>query len=360
MGAFKARKYPVGYQYLIGLVSILVVATSCYFLVEYIGYKVVALLLLLLVSIMAMLFDILPVLFTAVLSAIIWNFFFIPPKFTWRISTPEDALLLSMYFVVALINAVLTFKIREFEKRARDKEERENTIKLYDSILSSLSHELRTPISTIIGSIDTIKSNSDKLSADSRNELYQEIETAGYRLNRQVENLLSMSRLEAGVLKPKLDWCDVNELVYTVINANKDDAQNHTVRFEANEKLPLYKLDSGLTEQVLHNLLHNALQHTPPQSIITITVSAYGLGCCLVINDNGPGFPEEEIKRVFDKFYRLPKSPAGGTGLGLSIAKAFVEAQQGKIQLENLVAGGAQFTIYIPAESSPFNEIPHE
>lgn len=360
MRAYKAKKYPVAYQYLISLGSILVTAVSCYFLVAFIGYRVVALLLLLMVSISAMLFDILPVLVTAVVSAFIWNFFFIPPILTWHIGTPEDMLMFLMYFVIALINAVLTFKIREFEQKARDKGERENTIKLYDSILNSLSHELRTPIATIIGSIDTIKNNTYKISETNRNELYHEIEVAGNRLNRQVENLLNMSRLQAGVLQPKLDWCDVNELMHSVINLNSDEAQQHTVVFDANEKLPLFKFDSGLVEQILHNILHNALQHTPANTTIAILIRPYDKGCRFTIADNGPGFPEREIALVFDKFYRLQQSPTGGTGLGLSIAKAFAQAHKGDIYLQNIPSGGAQFTIDIPAETSTFNEIKNE
>lgn len=360
MRAYKARRYPVVYQYLICLALILVTSICCYFLVGLIGYKVVALILLLMVSISAMLFEILPVLLTAVLSALIWNFLFIPPTLTWHIGTPEDMLMFLMYFVIALINAVLTFKIREYEQKARDREEREKTIKLYDSILNSLSHELRTPIATIIGSIDTIKNNTFKISETNRNELYHEIEVAGYRLNRQVENLLNMSRLQAGVLQPKLDWCDVNELMHSVINMNSDDAQRHKVIFEANEKLPLFKFDSGLVEQILHNILHNALQHTPAHTIITMEATPYQKGCRFVIADNGPGFPEGEIALVFDKFYRLQQSATGGTGLGLSIAKAFAQAHKGDIYLKNIPTGGAMFTIDIPAETSTFNEIEHE
>ena len=149
------------------------------------------------VSVLAMLFDILPVLITAILSALVWNYFFIPPIGTFHIGKPEDVLIFLMYFVIAMINTVLTFKIRQFEKKARDKEEKENTIRLYDTLLNSLSHELRTPISAIIGSVDTLEENNKRLSEENRKLLISEIKIAGLRLNRQVENLLSISRLEA-------------------------------------------------------------------------------------------------------------------------------------------------------------------
>lgn len=360
MNQFKTGKYPLTNQYLISISSITLIAVISFFSVDFIGYRVVALILLLAVSIIAMLFDIFPVLFTALFSALIWNFFFIPPILTFHVGTPEDVLMFLMYFVVALINAVLTFKIREYERRARDEEGKEKTITLYNTLLNSLSHELRTPISTIIGAIDTIKDIETKITDSNKNELYSEIEIAGFRLNRQVENLLNMSRLEAGILKPNLDWNDVNELIFTVIQNNKGDAENHTIVFEPNENLPLFKIDNGLVEQILHNIIHNALQHTPGRTIIKIEVKRIMENCQITISDNGAGFPENEINNVFDKFYRLSNTSAGATGLGLSIVKGFTEALGGKIHLENIKKGGAKFIIEIPAATSSIIPLDNE
>ncbi len=164
-----------------------------------------------------------------------------------------------MYFVVALINAVLTFKIRQFERKKRDEEEKTQTIKLYNTLLNSLSHELRTHIATIIGAIDTINDSENHLSESNKKELYSEIEIAGFRLNRQVENLLNMSRLEAGTLKPTFDWFDLNELVFNTIKQNQETINHHNIVFEPNENLPLIKIDGGFVEAILHNLIHNAI-----------------------------------------------------------------------------------------------------
>ena len=349
-------------QYIISLAFISLTVIACYSLIKLIDYRVVALILLLAVSILAMLYDIFPVLSAAILSALIWNFLFIPPTLTFHIGTPEDGLLFLMYFVIALINIVLTSKIRSFERKVRDKGAREKTIRLYNTLLNSLSHELRTPISTIIGAIDTIKENNSKLSDRNKKDLFDEIEIASVRLNRQVENLLSMSRLEAGVLQPKLDWCDINELIFAVIKNNKESAINHNVQFDPNDQLPLFKIDRGLLEQVLNNILHNALQYTPLNSTIVISVSWKNDRCQIILSDNGKGVPPNEIHYVFDKFYRLPQTSTGGTGLGLSIAKGFTEALNGTIKLENLNnGGGAKFTIEIPAEVSTItNELTNE
>lgn len=360
MDPFKVRKYRLSTQYVTSLLLVTIISIFSYFFTDLIGYRVVALLLLLAVSILAMLFDIFPVLVSAILSALIWNYFFIPPTLTFTISSAEDTLLFLMYFVVATINSVLTFKIRSFQKRASEKEEKEKAIKLYNTLLNSLSHELRTPISTIIGAIDTIKENEDRLSDENKTELFNEIEIAGFRLNRQVENLLSMSRLEARVLKPSPDWCDVNELIHSIIKDNKEEALNHFIKFEANENLPLFKFDRGILEQVLQNIYHNALQYTPANSTISIEVFHQKENCVFVISDNGPGIPEKELAMVFDKFYRMPQTFAGGTGLGLSIAKGFTEALGGAIKLSNQKEGGAKFIVSVPAESSSINRLKHE
>lgn len=345
---------------MVSISLIILASVICYFSVDFIGYRVVALILLLVVSILAMLFDIFPVLITAFLSALIWNFFFIPPTLTFHSGTPEDALMFLMYFVVALINAVLTFKIRESERKTRNQEEREKSIKLLNTLLNSLSHELRTPIATIIGAIDTIKDKETNLSEENKNELYSEIETASFRLNRQVENLLSMSRLEAGILKPNFDWVDVNEVIFAVIKDNIDEARNNKIEFEPHEYLPLFKLDRGLLEQVLHNILHNAVQHSPYGTTVEIKVDNIPNKCEITIEDNGNGFPENEIDLVFDKFYRLKNSATGGTGLGLSIAKGFTESLGGTLKLENKRMGGAKFTVVIPSETSLINHLENE
>jgi len=347
----RTRYYSKKKQYLISLLLILLSSIICFFLVKFIGYGAVALILLMVVSLNAILFDIYPVLVSALLSALIWNFFFIPPTMTFHIGTPEDALMFLMYFVIASISAVLTFAIRESDKKQQEEVEKVKAIALYNTLLNSLSHELKTPIATIIGAIDTIKDNLDNLSKENREALYTEIETAGFRLNRQVENLLNMSRLEAGFIQPRKDWCDVNEMVFASLRRNREEVHEHSVLFEPNEELPLFKLDSGLLEQVLHNILHNALQHTPADSTIIIEATNEDDSCKIIIEDNGQGFPPDEWESVFYKFYRLNEA-IGVTGLGLSIVKGFVASMGGTIHLENKKEGGARFTIRIPAETS--------
>ena len=269
-----------------------------------------------------------------------------------------------MYFLIASVSATLTYKIRQISKIAREEEEKASTVKLYNALLNSLSHELRTPIATIIGATDNILNDRNKLSEQHKLELTTEISAASFRLNRQVENLLNMSRLESGFLKARKDWCDLNELIHSTINQLDDVLKRHIVRTAFDSDLPLVKLDFGLMQQALNNLLTNAAIYTPEGSIILINVNIRKEvkkdTLIISIDDNGQGFPDNEMSLVFEKFYRLKNSKTGGTGLGLSIVKGFVEAHHGNITISNNRSGGASFLIEIPAETSYMNNDKNE
>jgi two-component system sensor histidine kinase KdpD len=342
---------------LISVLAVLLVAALGLALHNFVGYRVVAFMLLVTVSILAMFLDIVPVIIAAILSALIWDLFFIPPRFTLTIGTTEDRLLLLMYFVIALIHGVLTNRIRQAQKEIRKREEKANAIKFYNTLLNSLSHELRTPITTIIGATDNLMS-AHKISEADKSELLSEISIASMRLNQQVENLLSMSRLESGIFQIRKDWCDVRELIYTTLQ--KFDVSKFQVTVSIPENLPLFKLDFGLMEQVLSNLINNATQHNEEGTDIVVTAECIEEKLVIEISDSGKGFPESEIGKVFEKFYRVQGSRSGGTGLGLSIVRGFVEAHQGTVSLKNLPLRGAMFTIEIPTEVSYINRLKNE
>lgn len=339
-------------QYLYSLVAVILVSSICFALSDFLSYRVVAFILLLTVSLIAVSFDILPVLLSAVLSAFIWDFFFIPPRFTIHVDNTEDAILLIMYFVITLINGVLTYKIRQVEKAARLKEERANSIKLYNTILDSLSHELRTPIATIIAATDNLQGNKN-LNGEIKEQLISEISKASLRLNQQVENLLNISRLESGHIKPKNDWCDVEELIYETVRRVEENGNSHKISISINNNITLCYLDKGMLEQIIYNLLNNAAVHNDPKTKIEISVSCHIDLLEIIIEDNGKGFNDTEIKHVFSKFSRAKSQKPGGSGLGLSIVKGFTEALGGDVELKRGFEGGAKFTITIPVRTSP-------
>jgi two-component system sensor histidine kinase KdpD len=353
------KKLQLREQYLWVILTIGLVAAGCYWFSTLIGYRVIAYVLLITVSLIAMVFRIGPVLFAAFLSALIWDFFFIPPRFTFHVDNPEDSMLLLMYFIIAMVHAVLTYRVIQAEKIARKREEKENTLKLYNTLLNSLSHELRTPIATIIAATDNLQGNNERLTPLNRHELVAEIAKASFRLNRQVENLLNMSRLESGFIKPKQDWVDVNDTMYDVVKQVEETGTTQKLSININPDMPLVKLDKGMLEQIIYNLIINATIYTPAESTVSISAANHADMLEIVIEDEGPGFPEGEIDKVFDKFYRLDNARSGGTGLGLSIVKGFTEALGGTIGLENRMNGGARFTLEIPVKVSYQRNIEH-
>lgn len=341
-------------QYFYSILTVIIVSAICFGVSAALGYRVVALILLLTVSLLAISFDILPVLVSAALSAFIWDVFFIPPRFTIHVDTAEDSFLLIMYFVIAMINGVLTFKIRQAEKVSTLKEEKANSVKLYNTILNSLSHELRTPLAAIIGAADNLQMNTN-LSTEDREQLVSEISKASLRLNQQVENLLNISRLESGHIKPKSDWCDIVELVYETVKRVEENNAKRKINISINPQMPLCSTDKGMLEQIIYNLLNNAAIHTEPGTRISISAALHADLLQIIIEDEGRGFTDMEAEDVFNKFSRTKNLKTSGSGLGLSIVKGFTEALGGNVTLEKGNGGGAMFTILIPVKTSTLN-----
>src|SRR6476620_11772628 len=179
-------RIPIKNQYLVSLLSIAIVSGLCLFVRNYVDYKVVGYLLLVMVSLLAIFLQIVPVLLAALLAALVLDYLFIKPYYSLHINSAEDALLLLLFFVIALINAVLTFKIRKAEQLAQAKEVKWSTMKLYNTLLDSLSHELRTPIATVIGAIGTLQEKPNLLTDENKTKLLSEMERASLRLNHQV------------------------------------------------------------------------------------------------------------------------------------------------------------------------------
>ena len=483
-------------QYLVTSLYVCLVSIVFYLLIDYIDYNVVSFGLLFLVSILALFSGTGPILLAALESALIWDYFFIPPRYTLDVGKPADILMLVMFFIIALLNGILTSRVRRQQKKTMMREERtlalyqltkdlttvsgleevtkiairyirrffhleciillqdENqklvpflkeesqvqlsgneisvadwvfkhsskagrltdtlpsgkftfyplegnsgTIgvvavdhtaiftqgeeqfweaflsqisgkyereflreaakqayilnesdKLYKTLFNSISHELRIPVTTIMGASDTLM--AQEYPEDTRQRLYTQINLASVRLNRLIENLLNMSRLESGLISPRPDWCDVHDLVNKVAFALQQELKQFKLSVIIPPDIPTVRFDYGLTEQVIYNLVLNATQYAPEGSRIRLKLF-YDNGYMVVqVMDRGKGFPESDLSTIFNKFYRGKDALAGGTGLGLSIVKGFVEAQKGTVIAENRQNGGALFTVRIPVEIS--------
>lgn len=233
-------------------------------------------------------------------------------------------------------------------ERAQILQAREN---LERALLNSISHDLRTPLSSVTGVLSSLRDEGAHLSEPARRELLDTACGEAERLNRFVGNLLDMTRIEAGAVRLNLEPCDVQDLVGCAIAALEPRINTRTVSFKMLPVMPLVPMDMVLMTQVLVNLLDNAMKYSPPESGIEISTHTDKTWLTIVVADRGPGVPEQDLKRVFDKFYRIPvPEGAGGTGLGLSICKGIVEAHGGRIKAENRDGGGLKIVIRLPLE----------
>ena len=226
------------------------------------------------------------------------------------------------------------------------------TERLRSALLNSLSHDLRTPLSSILAAATSLQRHADGYEARIRIELAATIQNEAERMNRFVNNLLDMTRIDSGALAPKREIVDLADIVGTALESMARLLADHRILVDMPTDLPMITGDSLLLEQVVLNLLDNAAKYTPKGGRITLT-GRRGLDrVVLTVTDDGPGLPPDRLVRVFDKFYRVQAGDRqrAGTGLGLAICRAFVEAMDGTITAANRSDGtGALFTVCLPA-----------
>lgn len=325
-------------------------------LAKFIGHQSVALVYLLAVVVLALFLNRGPVLFVTALTAFWWGFAFAPPQYSFRITGSYDKMMLVTYFVVAITISQLTSRLRAHREAVAKSKLIAESERLGRTLLNSVSHEFRTPISSITAAASELRASGSLTPVQQK--LTAEIETASARLNRVVQSLLSAARLRSGQIRPKPDWCDMPELVRLALRDVAALTAGHAIEVKIAPGLHLAKLDFVLTEQILANLVVNAAMHTPAGTAVEISARIERRDLILQVGDRGPGLPADQLKRVFDPFHRAATARPGGTGLGLAIVKGFAEAQGGRVSAENRPGGGALFTIILPANESP--KLPEE
>ena len=261
--------------------------------------------------------------------------------------TPDERRLLD-----ALIDqgALAIERVRLVEDMERVKRTVE-TERLRTALLTSISHDLKTPLAAVLGSAGTLRDLSDKLSPAESADLLATIIDESERLNRFIANLLDMTKLESGAVEPKLSPHDLGEIVGSALRRAGKMLGHHRVELELAADLPMIDVDAVLFEQALFNLLDNAAKYAPPETTILVRSWRDLDSLCLEIVDEGAGIPVGDLSRIFDKFYRAQKADhvRAGTGLGLAIARGFVEAMHGTITAANRTdRSGAVFTIRLP------------
>lgn len=266
-----------------------------------------------------------------------------------RLSWDQEALLETLISQTALAVERALLDIAAERTAVLEESER-----LYTTLLNSISHELRTPLSTITGAISVLLDDKLSNSRQAQQALGQDIQDAAERLNRLVDNLLDMTRLESGRLALHLEWSDVADVINASLKRVERQLADHDLIVEIPPALPLIRIDFVLMEQALVNLLHNAATYTPPGTRIRVMAEVDDGHLLITVADRGPGLAPEDVSRVFEKFYRVPGAATGGTGLGLSIVRGLVEAHGGTITAENRpTRGGARFIIRLPLEQPP-------
>jgi two-component system sensor histidine kinase KdpD len=223
--------------------------------------------------------------------------------------------------------------------------------RLYTTLLNSISHELRTPIAGMAGAADSLLDPAVAADEAARRVLVMNIQEGADRLNRLVENLLDMSRLDSGRLQLRREWCDPGDLIATAVRRSAAGLVGHPLTVAVAPGLPLVDADFVLIEQLLVNLLDNAGKYTPAATPIHLSAQVEEKQLVIRVTDAGPGIPVAEQERIFDKFYRLPGSASGGTGLGLSVCRGLAQAHGGTLVAHNVSTGGAQFVLRLPLSS---------
>jgi two-component system, OmpR family, sensor histidine kinase KdpD len=345
-------------EYIMAVIGVAALTVVCWLITPLTGYGAISLIFLLGVLLAGMVLNRGPVLLVAALSALSWNFLFIPPRFTLHIAKLEDGLTFATYFIVAITIGSLTAQLKAREHLAAQVQLAQESERLRKTLLDCVSHELKTPLAAIgAASQELLRLAPNIQNPQILTELATEIREGSRRLNRVVDNLLDMNRLESGVIRPKREWCDVRELIQSAIDIERESINGRDIRLDVPEKIPLAFVDPTLIEQAVAKLVANAGSHTPRKLPIEIDAEYTNDHLLISVSDRGSGIPKEGTERLFEKFYHGDDHKTGGLGLGLSIARGLVEAHGGKLTAENRDGGGARFTITLPVRVTDMNSM---
>jgi K+-sensing histidine kinase KdpD len=315
----------------------------------------VVLMLLIAVQITAIIYGLGPALAASLASTLGYNFLFIPPLYTFTVADPQNLVTLFFFAVAALITSSLTALIRSQILAARNARLEAETEKLRSALLTSVSHDLRTPLASILGSATSLKAYRTSLDDGAQRQLLDTIEEEAERLDRFIADLLDMTKLEAGAVELKSELVDIADIVGSALRRAGGVLIGYKVATDLAQDVPMVRLDPVLFEQVLFNLLDNAAKYASAGTAITIVAARVGSSVVVEVLDEGEGIPPADLERVFEKFYRVRGGDRqrAGSGLGLAICRRFVQAMGGSIVAANREdRRGAIFTIEFPVPAS--------
>jgi len=288
----------------------------------------------------------------SILSVASFNFWFVPPFHTFAVADVSYLLTFVVMLLVGLTISGLTEQVRRRADEAHTARLEAEKESLRSSMLSSVSHDLRTPLATIFGAASTLREDGARLNAHDRARLEQLILEEAERMDRLVSNLLDMSRLEAGGVGATLEWTLLEEVIGSAVSRCEAGLGERRVNLQIASEASLVRADPVLFEQVFVNLFENVAKHAPQSTRIDIDAERSGDAIVIRFGDNGPGLPPEERERVFDKFHR-GRASAAGSGLGLSICRGVLRALGGTISAGERAGGGLSLEITLPWSNPP-------
>jgi K+-sensing histidine kinase KdpD len=319
-----------------------------------------------------------PALLAALLGVICFNFFFLPPVQTFTIADPQNWVAMAAFLITALVAGELSARVkrraeeaeagrRELERlyneyrvaaeRARQAEVFEQSERLKSALLDAVTHDLRTPLTSVKAAVTTLLDETEvTLDDEARREFLEVINEEADRLNHFVENMVELARIEAGAINLRRRWSSVEEIVAMARARAEALTRDHRLESELESELPVARVDASLIAEVLYSLIDNAAKYSPAGSRIKIFARRAGNGMIMIaVEDEGRGIPAELRERVFDKFFRATAEGAAnpgrprGLGMGLAIARGIVEAHGGRIWVESESGGvGARIAFTIP------------
>ncbi|MBI2267691.1 MAG: DUF4118 domain-containing protein [Armatimonadetes bacterium] len=313
-----------------------------------------------------------PAVFAAILSFLAWNYFFLHPRFTLVLSDPEDWILLFTFLVIGVLVGHITgqMRAREAEAVAREKEttalylERqrlmeeavrlkgaEETERLKSVFFSSLSHNLKTPLASLVATISSLRQNGVSSDPEVVKECLESLKEDSDRLSEYIENLLSFAQLESGSWQPRGEWVELGEIV-SVAARRFPERDYRRLHVEIPEDFPMIQVDSVQLAQVVRHLMENALRYSPSETRVVVGAHTQDGAIELFVEDEGPGIPESEKEKIFHRGYSGPRGgeQPGGTGLGLAICREIVKGHLGAISVEDTEKGGARFRVSLPVK----------
>lgn len=288
-----------------------------------------------------------PSLLCSALSAAAFDYFFIPPRFKFAVFDARYLVTFAVFFVVTFLTSRLTVQSRKSAAMALAAEMKAEREKLISSLVSSVSHDLKTPLTSISGAVSTLIEQEASISREDRKQLLEAINDESLRLNRLVGKTLQIMKLESGAVNPRKEIHSLEAVVGSVLVRLETLLEGRKISTDIPGELTA-PLDDLLIEQVLTNLLENAVRHTAAGTPIDIRAFRDPERVRVEVLDRGPGVPEEDRERIFEKFYRRGKKDDWGSGLGLAICQGILKIHQGEIGVRDRDGGGSVFHFSLP------------